>query len=184
MLLPKPIWKDIKGYEGLYQINQLGEVRSLNYHMQKKVKRLKSAIDTKGYKIYSLSKSNELKTHKAHRLVAEHFIPNPNCFVEVNHKDENKRNACVWNLEWCTRKYNVNYGKRSVEAGNAIKGEKHPSSKKIICIETGEIFGSITDATFYITGKRRGGNICECAKGHRKTAYGFHWKYIDESELF
>ena len=115
----KEIWKDIKGYEGRYQISNLGNVKSLSYTketyqrgykqvMMYKEKLLKPNNET--YKMVALSK-NGTTTHKlVHRLVAEAFIPNPNSYSYVNHKDENKHNNCADNLEWCTAKYNTNYG--------------------------------------------------------------------------
>lgn len=115
-------WKDIEGYEGLYQVSNLGRVRSLDrvvYQIQKggkltpmmyKGQILKMIHKPTGYVFCSLSKDNIQETKLVHRLVAEAFIPNPNNYPCVNHKDENKLNNVVENLEWCTHRYNVNYG--------------------------------------------------------------------------
>lgn len=102
------IWKDIKGYEGLYQISNFGRVKSLNYRNTGKEQLLKPALNTTGYFCVMLCKP--LKRFLIHRLVAKAFIPNPDNLPCVNHKDENPTNNHVDNLEWCTQLYNVNYG--------------------------------------------------------------------------
>ena len=109
------IWKDIKEYEGLYQISNLGRVKRLkfiNRHLNfKKERILKPYKDGgKNYFIIALYKNGKREYKQIHRLVAEAFIPNTNNFPLVNHKDENKTNNYVNNLEWCTCKYNTNYG--------------------------------------------------------------------------
>ena len=115
----KEIWKDIGGYEGLYQVSNLGNVRSIDrkitdkrgYVYLKKGKILSKGIISlgKGYVMYNLWKENKIKRKLAHRLVAEAFIENPYNKNEVNHKDLNSMNNNVNNLEWCTHKANVDY---------------------------------------------------------------------------
>lgn len=116
----KEIFKDIKGYEGLYQISNLGRIKSLA--RRKKARRNKAGIHYTlpvtekimrlrpdknfGYYYTNLSKNGKMKTHKAHRLVAEHFIPNPQNKYAVNHKDGNKANNTITNLEWVTQSEN------------------------------------------------------------------------------
>lgn len=125
------IWKDIENYEGYYQVSNLGRVRSVNrivinsmggkiQHLQGKLQILKPG--KLGYVIAQLSKDNKRKYCKVHRLVAQAFIPNPDNLPEVNHKDENKANNRVDNLEWCDREYNVNYGTCSLRISKANKG--------------------------------------------------------------
>lgn len=98
------IWKPINGYEFLYKISNLGNVLSLRTN-----KLLKQNMNTSGYFAVQLCKDGKRKSYLVHRLVAEHFINNPKRCPEVNHKDEDKSNNVVDNLEWCTRKYNMNY---------------------------------------------------------------------------
>ena len=104
------IWKDIPGYEGLYQVSNLGQVRSLNYNHTGRPELLSQGNNGDGYKHVILYKNNSHRKGKIHRLVAEAFLENPKKLPCVNHKDENKSNNCVDNLEWCTHKYNSNYG--------------------------------------------------------------------------
>ena len=112
------IWKPIPGYEGLYEASTLGNIRNA---ISGRV--LRQSNHWQGYKLVGLHKDKKLKTHTVHRLIAKAFIENPNGYSEVNHKDENKANNNVENLEWCTTKYNNTYG-------NKIKrGELHPMSK-------------------------------------------------------
>lgn len=119
----KEIWKDIKGYEELYQVSNLGNVRSLDRYVKQlnnntiieriyKGKILKNNIASNGYSRVVLQ-NRKPKTFLVHRLVAEAFIPNPNNYLYINHKDEDKTNNHASNLEWCTQSYNINYGKRN-----------------------------------------------------------------------
>ena len=112
MELPKQIWKDIPGYEGKYQVSNTGKVRSLNYRGTGKTKILKPSTHHRdGYKRVVLYKNDKQYYYLVHRLVAQAFIPNPNNYPVVNHKDENPANNAVWNLEWCTMDYNIDYSK-------------------------------------------------------------------------
>jgi uncharacterized protein YerC len=96
------IWKDIVGYEGLYQVSNLGNVKSFN-----KNKLMKIGFHQDGYNRLWLSKENKSKGFLLHRLIAIHFIPNPNNLPEVNHKDANKLNNSIGNLEWCSHSENM-----------------------------------------------------------------------------
>ena len=111
------IWKDIKGYEGIYKVSNLGNVLSLKRThksgFQKRLKLLKQHGDTSGYPQVVLYKDGERKTYKVHRLVAESFIENPFFKPEVNHKDGVKTNNVADNLEWCTRKENMFHAKET-----------------------------------------------------------------------
>lgn len=113
---------DISGYEGLYAITSCGKVWSYRSN-----KFLKPVRKRKGYlSVHLCDEAGNIKTCFIHRLVANAYLPNPNCFPQVNHKDENKSNNCLNNLEWCSAQYNNDYSK----------------SKQIKCVETGEVFKS------------------------------------------
>ena len=190
----KEIWKDIKGYEGLYQVSNLGKIKSLsrkifngkNYYISKE-KILKPAKDKDGYVQVLLYKNNRHKTYKVHRLVAMAFIPNPNNLPQINHKDENKQNNRAENLEWCTNKYNCNYGtwKEKVSKANkgkiGLRGSNSPRANKVKCITTGETFNSLIEAEQKYNIKYQ--NISACCRGKKKTAGGYRWEYIDRSGL-
>lgn len=105
------IWKDIQGYENKYQVSNQGRVRALHYRGTNNIK-LVYIKRRKGYCQVSLWKNSSRKMFLVHRLVAQAFIPNPKNLPQVNHKDENKCNNCVNNLEWCDQAYNNKYGTR------------------------------------------------------------------------
>lgn len=107
--MEREIWKDIKGYEGLYQVSNLGNVKSLCYRNQKKAKNLTPQITNRGYIAVMLSKKKTMKLFLVHRLVAMAFVDNPNNYPIVNHKDENPLNNHMDNLEWCTYSHNRIY---------------------------------------------------------------------------
>lgn len=112
------IWKDIKGYEGKYQISNYGKVKSLPKQMGRgmgyttKEKVLKYSISSRGYCNVILCKNGKTKTFLLHRLVATYFVPNPNNYKQVNHKNECKTDNNWHNLEWCNQLYNNTYGTR------------------------------------------------------------------------
>ena len=101
----KEIWKDVKGYEGLYQVSNFGKVKSF----KESAKFGNPYLINSGFHVVTLYlKDRTKRKFQVHRLVAETFIPNPENLPCVNHKDENKLNNCVSNLEWCTYQYNNN----------------------------------------------------------------------------
>ena len=102
------IWKDIENYENMYQISNMGRIRRI--YKNGNIKILKQDITKRGYCRISLSKNQKHKHYQIHRLVAKVFIPNPNNYPIVNHKDENPLNNNADNLEWCTYSYNTSYG--------------------------------------------------------------------------
>lgn len=129
----KEVWKNIPNYENLYQVSNFGNVRSLNHirkngtnkYLQKG--RILKPQKTSNYLFVRLSKNGESKQYLVHRLVAEVFILNEFNYKEVNHKDENKYNNNVSNLEWCSHKYNINYGsgnkRRSISEIKTKRGD-------------------------------------------------------------
>lgn len=129
----KEIWKDIPNFEGLYQVSNLGNVKTLDKYVNSgiknnsKVKRIGKILkqyNKGGYLQVSLRKNYKRYYFGIHRLVAMAFIPNPNNYPQVNHKDENKLNNCVENLEWCTAQYNCNYGNRNKKIYNQTSFKK------------------------------------------------------------
>lgn len=183
----KEEWRYIKGYEGKYQISNLGRVKSLGNNKNKKEKILSNTPRKDGYLMVCLYKNGKGKPFTVHRLVALHFIDNPNNYEEVNHKDENKQNNSIDNLEWCTREYNNNYGtrtQRQSENHADFSGSKHPQARKILCVTTGKKFNCIKEAAYYYNVCRQ--SIIYCCRGKQKSA-GKHpitgeklvWKYID-----
>ena len=182
------IWKDIEGYEGLYQVSNTGQVKSLNYKGRGVVKLLKQAINYNGYKRVSLYKDGKQKHYFVHRLVAMTFIPNPDDLPIINHKDENKTNNNVNNLEWCTHKYNNNYGtvkeRLSESTKGRYKGKNSPNAKPILMydIEGNFIrrFDCIHDTNEYFGKEYAYKNVSACLTGRRKTVFGYVFKYADE----
>ena len=106
-------WKSIPGYEGLYEVSNLGRVRSVercDRFNRKIVSKILKPNYVSGYLRVGMYKNKTFKYYLIHRLVAQAFLPNPDNLPEVNHKDEDKSNNKVNNLEWCDRSYNMNYG--------------------------------------------------------------------------
>lgn len=182
----KEVLRDIKGYENIYKVSNYGRVYSI-----KRKKFLKLRKTQRGYIKVDLHKNGNAKTYRVHRLVAEAFIPNPNNYPEVNHKDENKENNHVNNLEWCTKEYNLSYGTRIERLGYKRKSCKRKdikdigSPKEIICTTTNETFICIRRAEEKY--KISHSHISACCKGKRKSA-GKHpitgekmiWEYVDK----
>ena len=160
----KEIWKDKKDYEGHYQVSNFGRVKSIKFG---KERILKPVTNSSGYLLVELYKNNIKKKYSVHRLVAEAFIPNPYNLPQVNHKDENKLNNNVDNLEWCTNEYNINYGTRTERYSKPVlqytlDGEfvrEWPSARE--CGRNGFNQGSVS----------------ACCRGELKKHKGFIWKY-------
>jgi hypothetical protein len=158
--------KDIKGYEGLYAVTSCGKVWS-----HRKSKFLKPYNHTSGYLSVNLYGINRLrKTCLIHRLVAEAYLTNPGSLPQVNHKDENRFNNCVNNLEYSSAVYNLNYGTRNSRIAEAL-------GKPVYCIELNVAYNSISEASKLL--RISGGNISEVINGNRKTAGGYHWRWAD-----
>jgi hypothetical protein len=189
-------WRDITGYEGKYQVSNLGRVKSLSRitkngstEYRRKEKILKLHLDKKGYlrtRIYG----DDIKgiTVKIHRLVADTFIPNPNNLPTVNHLDEIKNNNFVENLEWCSYRENNTYGtatQRRIENtdwNKVSKNKTKPNFNARIPILQFDLSGKLIkewDSGTEIKNKLgfSSGNIASCCNGKYKTAYKHKWCY-------
>ena len=158
------IWKDVVGYEGFYKVSNKGNIRSVERKdtLGRKwggVTLRPSHNNTGGYLSVDLCKNGTRKKKRVHRLVAEVFIPNPNNYSEINHKDENKTNNHVENLEWCTSKYNINHGTRTERTSKKVRA---------INIKTGVVttFSSTAEA------RRKGYDQGAVSKASRGIYYG------------
>lgn len=158
------IWKDIRGYEGLYQVSNLGRVRRGG-------KLLHLNTNTYGYKHLTLSKNNVQKTVVIHKLVADAFIENPHSKPQINHKDGNKENNTAANLEWVTQEDNNRHAVKTMLR----------KSKKILLVDgdnnTIREFNNRMEINDFL-----GRDVCQdlitrCCNGQRKTAYGYVWRY-------
>ena len=190
-------WRDIEGYEGYYQVSNKGRVRSIDRIIEgrwgfilAKGIMLNQKTTTYGYKEVGLSKNGKVKHFLVHRLVAMAFIPNPNNYLQINHKSEVKTENSVDNLEWCDAKYNSNYGTHNekLRVSNTgrvlpkyavdIMAEKH--KKPVAMYKDGVLvkrFDSAADADRenddfnYVS-------ISAACKGRLKTYKGYTWKFV------
>lgn len=167
------IWKDINEYNGIYQISNFGRIKRLKdkYHIKDKI--LKPFITETGYLRISLCNKNIKKTYRVHRLVAEAFIPNLNNLPCINHKDENKQNNNVNNLEWCTHQYNNTYG-TFIERRSKSRG---------VSVTQYDLQGNIIKEWESIISAKKAlnvYNIDRCCKGKQHTAKGYMWKYTNK----
>lgn len=181
------IWKDIKNYEGLYQISNLGRVKSFARKgtRTKENRILKNSKNPKGYPQVRLMKNSIGKIVSIHRLVAEAFIPNPYNLPQVDHIDDNKENNCISNLQWITNKDNMakawKTGARSIE--KTYKHGKDNHNARIVnqydlngnFIKTWYCIKDIQDKLHFDNR-----NISACCRHKRPTAYKYKWKYADE----
>ena len=180
------IWDDIKGYEGLYQVSNMGRVKSLprkGTHV-KEEHILKAYKDHKGYPQVGLLKRGKRKIVAVHRLVAETFILNPLNLPQVDHYDDNKENNCVYNLQWITNADNMakawQTGARSLE--KTYKRGKENARSKIV--NQYDLEGNFIKQWYCIKDIEKelgcnNRNISACCRHKRPTAYGFKWEYAE-----
>lgn len=176
----KEIWKDVVGYEGYYQVSNLGRVKSLSRHcivgwadFMSKEKILKQSVNNGGYKYVWLHKDGYKKIFKIHRLVAIAFLENPHNYRCINHKDENRQNNVVDNLEWCNHSYNNSYGSRGDKFRKAVG--------KVVLQYT--LDGEFVKEWICMREAQRGTGIRGIdmvCNGKRKTAGGYIWKYKEQ----
>lgn len=165
------IWCPIKGYESMYEVSDQGRVRSLKF-VNERI--LKPGRDKDGYLQVGLYKNGEGKKCKIHRLVAQAFIPNPQNLTEVNHRDENKTNNSVQNLEWCDRKYNNNYGTRNQMVSMKLSKTVLQYTKSGAFVREWKSTRDVERNLGYLHTY-----ISFCCTGKRKSAYNFIWKFKD-----
>ena len=174
------VWKDITGYEGLYQISNYGQVKSLHYHRgaSEKIMALKTM---RGYKLIGLRKNGVKKIFQVHRLVAKAFIANPYNLEQVNHKDTNKANNHVDNLEWVTARENslhaIRHGRFKGSLENLKLANERRKMRVIAVDKTGneQLFESMHEAARLLDISRK--YIKDCLDGKYKCAKGICFRY-------
>ena len=164
------IWMDIPGYDGLYQVSNFGRVARLSHGVRK----IRKFGASRGYDMVVLCKDGKTKGFLVHRLVAQVFIPNPKNLPCINHKDENKHNNAVSNLEWCNYTYNNNYG----------TFKDRVSKTKSYDVYQWTIDGQFVKKWRGVSTAARELGICRssigfCISGRYQTAGGFVWSYGD-----
>lgn len=182
------IWKDIENYEGLYQVSNLGRIKSFprRYSRNKAPIIMKQRIDHKGYLQLSLCKNGKEQNKKVHRLVAQGFIPNPNNLPQINHIDGVKTNNNVSNLEWCDNSYNQLHANRMGLNKHRLERVKEVCNKPVAQLTLNDDllnkYISLREAS-----EKTGCNyksMSACASGKTKSSGGYKWKYIDKIDLF
>ena len=198
--MEEEVWKSIRDYEGLYEVSNLGRVKSLNYRKTGKKKILKNVENNKGYLTVYLTKNGKRKLFQVHRLVAETFIPNPEDKPCVDHINTIRDDNRVENLRWVTyeennnnpltkKKYSKNHREQTGEKNPMFgrTGEKNPMygkyCKGIYCIELNISFNSIKEASKELNISSQ--SICNALNGFSKSAgrhpitnEKLHWKYV------
>ena len=206
----KEVWKPVRNYEGLYEVSNMGRVKGLertvwcglNGGCYRAIPEriLKARTMANGYLRVSLYKDGKGKGYYVHRLVGQEFLENPMGYTDINHKDEDKTNNHIDNLEFCDRVYNCNYGTRNQRMAEKMRGRKlseehkkkvaekntnNPKlSKAVIAIH--KINGLILEFPSIREAGRSTGiphqSIYKCCKGKYKSAGGFVWHYADDNE--
>lgn len=173
------IWKPIADYEETYFISNLGRIRRKDGY------KMKNHLGKIGYYTINLSRNGKIKQFYVHRLVASAFIPNPCGYKYINHKDEDKTNNNVGNLEWCTQKHNLNWGTSRARLSKSRMENPHNNR----CVSQYTLDGKFVNA-FYSTAEaeRVTGiaytSIVACCRGYRKYSHagGYKWKYISKDD--
>ena len=174
-------WRDVVGYEGLYQVSDQGHVKSLerknSYGRTVKERILKPMIDQYGYLKLNLYAGGKMRTFSVHRLVCQAFHENPDNKPQTNHINEDKTDNRACNLEWCTCKENINHGSRNERVAKTLG---KPIGQYKLDGQLIKVWPSATEA------QRQTGFsstfISQVANGKFKQAYGFTWKYVERKE--
>lgn len=177
-------WRWVPGFEGLYMVSSMGNVMSVPKVATKsngavaeyEGRQLSPAPNRKGYLQVVLCSDGASKTCQIHRLVAMAFVPNPDCLPCVNHINENKGDNTDRNLEWCSIEYNNAYGTRAQRIGET----QSRIVQKMLADEILSEYPSTKSAAESVCGSAS--HISECCCGKRLSAYGFSWRYKEESE--
>ena len=182
-------WRDVAGYEGLYQVSSMGRLKRLEKKVHiwngcrtLKEKIIKPIVQHSGYAHVGLWDNGILKQARLHRLVAEAFChnPDPEHKTQVNHLNEDKLDNRACNLEWVTAKENTLHGTCLERRGKAISATRR-AKRSIFCFSlTGQfvaVFRSSTDASFWVCKDRNNRNIATALRGKQKTAFGYRWMY-------
>lgn len=186
--MEQEIWKDIPNYVGLYQASNTGKIRSVDRFAEfpngKRQYRcgliLRQRTNSKGYKIVKLSKKGKAKNKFVHILVLESFVKRPNGLTQINHLDENKGNNHLNNLEYCSAKYNQNYGSCGKNKSKATINDKKRSKQVVQFTKDGVFvkkFPSLHEVE-RILGFQHG-HIRDACNGKLRTAYGYKWQWFE-----
>lgn len=154
------------GYEGLYKVSNKGRVYGLARKM------MMHPEVSNGYLRVTFTVDKKKKKYNVHRLVAAAFIENPNNYPQINHKDENRGNNCVENLEWCTARYNINYGNRNTKVSNRAKMVCQLSDDGEVVAVHRSVMKASKDLNLDYS------VIYKCCRGEINHAYGYIWKYV------
>ena len=178
-------WKDIPGYEGFYQASECGQIRSVSRFVNTRHEtmrfvngRILIPRKKKKYLRVNVSANGIHKTFCVHQLIADAFLPNPNNYNSINHKDGNTENNHVANLEWCSIAYNNLHAYRilgKVNPMQGVRGTANPNSKPVICLTTNERFDNIREASERL--KVFGTSIAKVCKGKGNHVGGLKFKY-------
>ena len=177
----KEIWKDILEYEGLYQVSNLGRIKSLaNKSNHKKEIIMRQHLNHKGYCVLSLCKNYKRQSKSVHRIVAQAFIPNSNNLPQVNHIDGNKTNNNVNNLEWCNNSYNQLHANKLGLNKHRLESVKEVCNKPVAQLDMNGIelnrFNSLREASNKTGFSYKSMSLCTLGK--IKSCGGYVWKYL------
>ena len=171
------IWKSVCGYDGVYEVSNLGNVRNVNWRGLG-YRNLALVRDKDGYLVVTLCRNGLQRVTRVHRMVANAFIDNPYNKPQVNHKDEDKTNNRIDNLEWVSSHENNNSGTRN---SRISKSKLNANCKRILQLEkNGELLKEwVSISEVYRQFGYDTGLISKCCMGKKKSAYGYLWKYAN-----